>query len=446
MRDLTKGNPRSVIMAFAVPVMIGYMLQLCYSLADTRIVSSLIGEEALSAVGATTSLSGMIIGFLNGLTNGFAVIVARYFGAKDWKNLKRSVAASLTCGIIISIILTTACLLGLNTILHVLNVPEKVYDMAYRYIFIIFAGMTMSMLYNISAAFLRAIGDTITPMVFLFVSVVLNIGGDIFCIRVLDLGVRGAAIATVVAQTIACVASLTYMIKRYEILRVSREDFDFGSHMVKLILGGGLSMGFMNCLVNIGSVSLQSGINNLGQEYIVAQTAARKLTEVYMMMFSVLGQTMASYCSQNFGAGLKDRIREGLKQALIIGFIWCGLVVLCTYLTGDILIRLVCGDISKTSIDAAVLYLKVDTVLYWVTMIICILRNSLQGLGDHVTPIVSSSIECVGKILIVMFMVPRLEYMGVILAEPIVWCVMVIPLIIMILKNPSVRGFRKEQA
>ena len=151
MRDLTKGNPRSVIMAFAVPVMIGYMLQLCYSLADTRIVSSFIGEEALSAVGATTSLSGMIIGFLNGLTNGFAVIVARYFGAKDYKNLKRSVAASLTCGIIISIVLTTACLFGLNTILHVLNVPEQVYAMAYRYIFIIFIiYVTMSINHLIS--------------------------------------------------------------------------------------------------------------------------------------------------------------------------------------------------------------------------------------------------------------------------------------------------------
>ena len=435
MRDLTKGNPRSVILSFALPVMIGYMLQLCYSMADTRIVSTFLGEDALSAVGATTALSGLIIGFLNGLTNGFAVIVARYFGAKEENNLKKSVAASLSAGLIISAGLTAVSLFGLTKILQLLNVPEEVFSVAYRYIFIIIAGMTMSMLYNICAAFLRALGDTLMPTVFLFVSVVLNIFGDIFCIKVLGMGVEGAAAATVVAQSIAFAACFCYMLKRYSILRIKKTDFNFSGRMMSLILKSGLSMGFMSCLVSIGTVSLQSGINGLGTVYIVAQTAARKLTEVYMMMFAVLGQTMAIYCSQNYGAGAFDRVRTGLKQALLIGAVWCTAVVICVYTTGPLLINLVCGDISKESVDAAVNYLKFDTALYIVPLVICVLRNALQGLGDHVTPIVSSSIECVGKILIVLFLVPGLGYTGVILAEPIVWCVMVVPLIVMIIKK-----------
>ncbi len=439
MRDLTKGRPVTVILSFALPVMIGYVLQLCYSMADTRIVSTLLGEDALSAVGATTALSGLVIGFMTGLTNGFAVIVARYFGAHEERNLRKSVAASLTAGFAISAVITVATLSCLTPILKLLNVPEKVFSLSYRYIFIIFAGVTMTMVYNICAAFLRALGDTVMPTVFLFISVLLNIAGDIFCIKVMELGVEGAAIATVVAQSVAGLASFIYMLKRYSVLRLSKEDLKLNSHMIMIVLGSGLSMGFMSCLVSLGTVSLQSGINGLGTVYIVAQTAARKLTEVYMMMFAVLGQTMAIYCSQNFGAGLKGRVREGIKQALFIGTIWCILVVLCVNLTGDLLIRLVCGDITRESVDAAVLYLRVDTALYLVPLAICILRNSLQGLGDHITPIVSSTIECVGKILIVSFLVPRLGYMGVIWAEPIVWCVMVIPLIVMILRNPNIK-------
>ena len=189
MKDLTKGKPMQVILAFAIPIFISYILQLCYSLADTKIVSSCLGEDALSAVGATSSLSNMMIGFLNGLTNGFAVIVARYFGAKDEKNVHRTVAASFLLGIALSVLLTLVCLLGLNPILHLLNVQEEIYSLAYTYIYIIFAGMTMSMFYNLSSALLRALGDTVTPMIFLLVSVVFNIGGDLFCIRVLKLGV-----------------------------------------------------------------------------------------------------------------------------------------------------------------------------------------------------------------------------------------------------------------
>jgi Na+-driven multidrug efflux pump len=439
MKDLTKGSPRKVILAFALPVLIGYVLQLCYSLADTRIVSSLLGADALSAVGSTSSLSALIIGFLNGLTNGFAVIIARFFGAGDEKGLKRAVAASLTCGILMALALTALILGGLPWILNALHTPTDIYPLAYRYISIIFMGMTISMLYNVSAGILRSIGDTTTPMLFLLLSVILNIFGDIFCIRVLHLGVAGAAIATVAAQLIATVACLIYMWKRYKILRIGPADFQFTPALVGNLMSCGLSMGFMSCLVNLGSLALQSGINGLGKDIIVAHTAARKISELYMLMFSVLGSTMATYCSQNYGAGNHERIRTGLAEALKIGILWCALVVLSCYTSAPLLIRLVTGDVSSSIVETAALYLRIDTLLYWVTAVICILRNALQGVGDHVTPVISSTIECVGKVIIVWLLVPRLAYMGIILAEPIVWVLMVIPLIIQTLRHPAIR-------
>jgi Na+-driven multidrug efflux pump len=198
-------------------------------------------------------------------------------------------------------------------------------------------------------------------------------------------------------------------------------------------------MGFMSCLVNLGSLALQSGINGLGKDIIVAHTAARKISELYMLMFSVLGSTMATYCSQNYGAGNHDRIRAGLAEALKIGILWCALVVLSCYTSAPLLIRLVTGDVSASIVETATLYLRIDTLLYWVTAVICILRNALQGVGDHVTPVISSTIECVGKVIIVWLLVPRLAYMGIILAEPIVWVLMVIPLIIQTLRHPAIR-------
>ena len=444
MRDLTKGRPMQQILFFMLPILIGNILQLTYSLVDTRVVGSVLGDTALAAVGATTSLSTMVIGFLQGLTNGFAVIIARFFGAGDHKGLKRSVAASMTLAFGVSLTVSVLGMVFLRQILGVLHVGADIYAMSYRYIVIIFAGMTISMVYNLCAAMLRAIGDSVTPLIFLGISVVLNIFGDLFCICVLDMGVQGAAVATVAAQLFATVLCLLFIHKKYELLHIGKKDFDFSGTLLKELFSCGLSMGFMGCLVNIGSVALQTGINTLGNDYIVAHTAARKITELFMLLFGVIGTTMATYSGQNFGAGRFDRVKEGVRAALMIVFIWCGIVLLCSYTIAPLLIQLVTGTGSPTVISAATSYLKFDTLLYWVTAIIVVLRNTMQGIGDHVTPIVSSSIECIGKIILVNLLVEPFGYWGIIVAEPITWCFMVIPLIVQYLRNPMLKT-KKER-
>ncbi len=444
MRDLTKGKPMQQILLFMLPILIGNVLQLTYSLVDTRIVGSFLGDSALAAVGATTSLSTLVIGFLQGLTNGFAVVVARCFGAGDSDGLRRSTAASLVLSLAVSITLTVLSIVFLPQIFAVLHIGSDIYQMSYDYIVVIFAGMTISMLYNLCAALLRAIGDSVTPLLFLAISVVLNIFGDLFCICVLDMGVRGAAAATVASQLFATVLCVAFIYKKYERLHPKRESFQFQSELIHAMLGCGLSMGFMGCLVNIGSVALQTGINTLGNDIIVAHTAARKLTELFMLAFGVIGTTMATYAGQNFGAGRIDRIKEGVRAALKLVLLWSALMVLCSYTIAPQLIYLVTGTSSETVISAASSYLHFDTLLYWVTAIIVVLRNTMQGIGDHVTPIISSSIECIGKIILVNLLVEPFGYWGIIVAEPITWCVMVIPLIVQYKRNPILKKVKLE--
>ena len=441
MKDLTKGKPSTLILAFALPIFLANLLQLTYSLVDTRIVGSFLGEDTLAAVGATTTLSNLMIGFLMGLSNGFAIITAQKFGAKDEQGVKKSFAMSLKLGCVIALAITVLCLLFLQPILRFLNVSEALRPIATSYIFIIIAGLLATFLYDACAAALRALGDTITPLIILLISVCLNIVGDLFFVVGIKVGVRGAAIATVLAQILAFVICWIYMVKRFELLRLSRTDFtNDNSGMLKNMLSAGLSMGFMSSLINIGSLTLQTAINKLGQNIIVAHTAARKISEMFMIMFTVFGQTMATYCGQNLGAGRIDRIKKGIGLAILYTCIWCSFTIVASYTIGDWLVYMVTGSKNAEVLKNATNYLKFDTLFYFVTAVICVVRNAMQGLGDHITPLVSSSLEMIGKIVIAATLVPWFGYTGVIVAEPLVWFIMVIPLLIQIFRMPVLKN------
>lgn len=443
MKDLTKGKPSVLILTFALPIFLANLLQLTYSIVDTRIVGTFLGENMLAAVGATTTLSNLIIGFLLGLSNGFAIVTAQKFGAKDIRAVKKSFATAIILGVSTALVLTVAGLVFLHPILKFLNIPDELFKESASYISVIIAGLLATFLYDICAAVLRAIGDTITPLIILAISVALNVAGDIFFVVIVKAGVRGAAVATVLAQLIAFIVCAFYMVKKYDILRLSCTDFKgMESAMVKNMLGGGLSMGFMSSLVNIGSLTLQTAINKLGQDIIVAHTAARKISEIFMVMFTVFGQTMATYCGQNIGAGKVDRVKKGIRLSILYTCIWCTLVIIASYTIGGWLVYLVTGSSNDAVIVNATNYLKFDTVFYYVTAVICIVRNAMQGLGEHITPLISSSLEMIGKIIIAATLVPVMGYTGVIIAEPLVWFIMVIPLIVKIYRMPVLKESR----
>lgn len=436
MKDLTKGNPGKLILQFAIPIFIGNLVQLFYSLVDIRIVGEILGEQALAAVGATNTLNNLIIGFLIGLTNGFAIIVARDFGAGDFEALRKSVAGTLSLGMITAIILTIVSVGLLEPILRLLNMKDELMLQGILYIRVILLGMMAAMLYNVCASVLRAIGDAITPLYFLVLSALMNIGLDYLLVGPMNQGVAGAAYATVISQSIAAILCFIYIVKRYPMLHLRWSDFRPQKSRIVLLLKSGLSMGMMQSLVSLGTVALQSAINTFSTNIIVAHTGARKITEMLMLPFSVLGMTIATYCGQNRGAGEIQRIKIGIKQVILAAWGWCVVVIIISYTLSPLLIQMVTASKEVEVIETATLYLRVDTLLYFVTAMIAVFRNALQGLGDHTTPIFSSFIELIGKVLVVILLVPSLGYMGIIVAEPIVWVLMVIPLIIQLVRHP----------
>lgn len=448
MKSMTKGNPLKVILLFAIPLFIGRLFQLFYSIVDTRIVGVTLGESALAAVGSTSTLSDLMIEMMMGITNGFAIIVATCFGAKDDKNLRKSVKATFLLAIGITLVLTVVCVGFMSPILKILNVQEEIFPYAKAYITVIMAGLICTSMYNACAGILRAIGDSVTPLIFLIISTVINIVLDYGFILGLHMGVEGAGLATVISQGISFVLCIIYMIKKYPQLFEKGSkgpDTDtpkalvFDGELIGKMLKAGISMGFMTAFVSFGTVSLQTAINTLGSNIIVAHVAARKVTMIFMLPFGVFGQALATYCGQNMGAGEFKRIREGMLQTIYLTFAWCFLIIIVANLTASRLINMITGSNIPEVLKNGGLYLKFDTAFYFVPTMIALIRNSLQGIGDVKTPVISSFIEFFGKLLIAILLVPQIKYWGIIVAEPIVWVLMVIPLLVQFYKNPIIK-------
>ena len=439
MKDLTQGKPIKVILFFAVPLYIGQLFQLGYSLIDTRIIGSTLGETSLAAVGATTSLSDLLVEFINGVICGYGIVVATYFGAKDESKLRKSIGGTVVLSVGITALLTAGCLIILPQILSFLNVSTELAPEASAYIKIIIAGLIATTLYNVCAAILRAMGDSFTPLIFLIISNLLNIGLDYLLILQMDMGVTGAAVATIISQALSATLCFLYMRRKYPQIVLHTGDITPEKELYRQLFPRGFSMGFMLSFVLMGSLVLQTAINALGMNIIVAHTGARKATSIFLMVFFVLGTALATYCGQNLGAEEYGRIGQGIRDTILFSLGWYLFVLLIVFTLSPTIINLITASSDPEIIGNAVTYLKVNALFYFLPAIICILRNSMQGFGDSRTPLISSLIELVGKVLIAYLLVPNLEYMGVVLSEPIVWALMVLPLVVNMLRNPIVR-------
>ena len=438
MRNLTKGSPVKMILMFAVPLFIGQLFQLFYSLVDTRIVGALLGDTALAAVGATTSLCDLLNNLLNGFTNGFGIIIATYFGAGNKRIMKNAIAGTVVLSVSITVAISAAGTIALYGILNLLNVSPELFGASSSYLRIIMMGLIAGAMYNMLASILRAIGDSFTPLIFLIISTVLNIILDYTFIKYLDTGVAGAAVATVVSQLVSAILCFIYMYKKYPELRLGMDNFIESKPLLVKMLSTGASMSFMISFVHIGTVALQTSINTFGTNIIVAHTAARKASSIFMLPFSVFGTTLATYCSQNFGAGEYSRIKTGIRSSVLLTFIWCTAVIVVANTLSPVIINAITATSEPEVIDTATLYLRINTALYYIPAVICLFRQGMQGFGDNITPLISSSMELIVKVLAAVLLAPAIGYMGIIVAEPIAWIVMVIPLII------SMRKFFKK--
>lgn len=430
MKELTSGNPAKVIFAFSVPIIIGNLFQQLYSMIDTIIVGRTIGVDAIAALGSTSYISTLIIGFMSGLTNGFSIITARHYGAGDNVKMRRSVAGTIIIGLAVSAVLTVASIFFIKPFMHLLNTPADIFDEAYSYISVTLFFMVTAMLYNMSAGVLRAVGDSITPLVFLIISSAMNVGLDILFIAKFGMGVSGAAYATIISQAVSFILCCVYIVIRFPYLIPKVEEFKITWAEVWELFSMGLSLALMFSLVEVGSLILQRAINNFGTQTIAAHTAARKISSILMLPYTAFGSACATYCSQNIGAGRPDRAGKGVKSSIVMAWVWSAAAVIIGYVFSPYIVSWIAGTDEQYIVDLASKYMRVNTPFYFVLAVLIVLRSSLQGLGRKAVPVASSIIEMVGKAVIAFTAAPALGYFGVMISEPIVWIFMTILLII----------------
>ena len=309
-KDLTVGSPMKLILGFAFPMFLGLLFQQFYSLVDTMIVGKYLGVDPFAGVGSTGSLNFIVIGFCMGLCSGFSVPISQSFGAKDFPLLRKMVTNSVWLCTFFSVVITTLMLLFCRPVLTWMNTPENIFEYAYIYIFIIFAGIPCTILYNMTAAILRALGDSKSPIIFLAISSAINIGLDLLLIIVFRMGVDGAALATVVSQGVSGVISIIYIKKKFDILAMEKGDWKLERHLAGKLTGVGIPMGLQYSITGIGSVILQTAVNGLGSIYVASMTAGSKINIFLACPFDALGQTMAPYAGQNIGARKLDRVER----------------------------------------------------------------------------------------------------------------------------------------
>ena len=331
-KDMTVGSPMKLILFFSIPLLIGNIFQQLYNMVDTIIVGRCIDENALAAVGLTGPMSFLVIGFVMGLSSGFAVLVAQRFGAKDEDGMRHCVGIMVILAAVVTVTVTFLAAIFARPMLRAINTPDELFEQSYQYIATIFAGIFTTVLYNILACILRALGDSRTPLYFLMVSSVLNIGLDFLFIVNFGLGVRGAALATVLSQAVSGVCCFLYIAKKYPILHLSKKDFRWDIKIAAKHMGIGLPMAFQFSITAIGVIVLQGAINLFGENRIAAYAAASKVEQLVSQPAGTFGVTMANFSGQNLGAGRVDRVRKGVRQAsfLTLCFSVLGMIILFT--------------------------------------------------------------------------------------------------------------------
>lgn len=422
--DMTRGDPFRLVLQFSLPLFCSNMLQQVYNLTDTALAGHLLGSAALAEIGATAALYGLIMNFAFGMNNGLALTVSRCFGAGEQEGIRRAVGWMVTLSAAVSLVLTTASLLGRGALLQVLQVPGEVWDGAAAYLTVILLGIPLTMLYNMEAALLRAVGNSVTPLLFLLFSSVLNVGLDAAFMGPLGMGVRGAAVATVLAQGISAVLGAVYLVRSYPELHFAPAHLKKSTRRAVMnMFWAGMSMGLMSAIYNLGSVALQSSINALGSVYITAQTAARRMAEMYFIPGGALGIGVATFSSQNLGAGRRSRIWQSVRAALKIYFVWWLFVLAFTFLLGEPVLRLITGSSDARIISNAMLYLKISVPIIPPMAVLVILRNMLQGIRHTVEPLLASALELIGKVIFAVWLVPAWGYRAVCFCEPTTWII-----------------------
>ena len=420
-RDMTSGSPLTVLINFTVPLLLGNLLQQTYSIVDAVIVGKFLGINSLAAVGAGTSVITLILGFCTGCCCGFGIPMAQKFGAHDYLTLRRYIFISLKISAVMSIMIAIITSLLCSDILGWMKTPEKIMNKAYIYLLITFLGIPFTFFYNLFSSILRAIGDSRTPFLFLALSTLINILLDLLTILLLDWGVTGAAIATVLSQGISALLCYIYIYRKYDILKGSKHDKKFDLRIARQLLYIGIPMGLQVSIIAIGMIMLQSANNSLGTVYIAAYTSAMRIKIFFVCLLESLGIAMATYSGQNYGAGKPERIWLGIKSALKIVIVYVLILNIIVWSFSKELVLLFIDSSEIDVIENSALFIRISAIFFIVLGVSFIFRYTIQGVGYTRLALFSGISEMLARTFVSVFAVPIFKFWAICFGDPIAW-------------------------
>lgn len=428
INDMTVGKPTAKIVAFALPLIMGYILQQVYLIVDAAIVGRWIGMEALAAVGVSSSIMFLIMGFCNGTCAGFAIPVARAFGGKDYSQMRCYVANAIRAAAVIALVLTVLTCFFCHRLLWMVNTPREIFHDAYIYLFLQFVTIPFTMGYNLLAGFIRALGNSRQPFFFLIVASLLNMALDILMVPVLGMGVEGVGLATLLSQAFSVYLCFNYIHKHQRLLIPKGKERAYNDHQIGHLLNAGIPMGLQFSITGIGIIMLQSANNALGTVYVAAFTASMRVKYLFTCVFENIGVAMATYCGQNVGAGAIMRIKEGVCAAIKVMLAYFLLTVLVIYPFADEMMMLFVNmEHASTSyspreiVDYAALFMRITNYFYPVLGLLTILRYSIQGMGYSNLSMLSGVMEMIARCSVSLWLVPAFHFLGVCYGDPVAW-------------------------
>ena len=419
--DLTEGRPFPVILKFSLPVIGGNLFQLFYTLADTIIVGQTIGENALAAVGATTVFVYFILCFIQGMTNGFSIILAKCIGAKDEEAARGNIVASFYISLVFSLVVTIITCALARDVIRIMKVPAEIVEEAEIYLFVVLAGTGATVLYNLISNILRAMGDSRLPLVFLVLSSLLNIVLDIVFIVPFGMGVGGAALATVLSQLLSAILSIIAGMRKYKLLVLAKSDFINGRKYIVSNLRLGAVMGFQMSVMCIGQIVMQSCVNNLGTEAIAGYTAATKVDQLSVLVNNAFITAIAAYVAQNLGAGKIDRIRKGVWTSLALTEAVDVLMILIILLIMPFIVPAFVSSPSPAVFEYCRTFFFITLPFYPVLGLLSVYRTAVQSLGSTWAPFIACIVELVARCSASLILGMYIGYEGIVFSTPLAW-------------------------
>lgn len=426
VREMTHGKPMSLILGFCLPMLLGNLFQQLYSMVDTIIVGKFIDVDALAGVGSTGSVSFLIIGFTMGITSGSCIIPAQCFGGGNYSEMRRYIANAVYLCIITTVIVTGLAVTLCYPLLELMRTPSEIIDIAYDYIIVVFGGICVTMAYNLMAGILRAMGDSRSPLYFLILASVINIGLDLLFIIVFNMGVAGAGWATVISQGISAGLCFIYIKRCFPILQFEKGEFRLEAKRILRTARIGVPMGLQFSITAVGSVILQSAVNSIDKIAVAAVTAAGKMQNMIVAPLETLGITMATYAGQNLGIGNVGRIGKGVKCSLTAGIVYSLAAFGAVWLFSGPLCLLFVDEGETEVIDQAVRFIRICSCFYPVLALLFVFRNVLQGLGYSLLPMMAGACELAARVVIAVFFVPAIGFDAACFASPLAWAAAVV--------------------